>query len=174
MPAIEDRFKVHIAEVSDFDHPIEFQLHETREDKRDGDGYLGSVLKIAFNADHPYKLNWDGKHRSGASYCATTNQITFPKDFVVHGWLRGAHVGTFLLARYVRWARQWPGAEVKPIYLSSHDAKPENVERRQRLYEKAGFRFRDGEQGDKHSLPMLASELAVVDSWEAFIALSNR
>lgn len=171
---IEDRSKVHIAEVPDLDHPIEIQVQETREDKRDGDGYIGSALKIVFNADHPYKLSWSGKHHSGATYWASTNQITFPKDFVVPDWLRGAHVGTFLLARYVRWARQWPGALVAPIYLSTHDAKPENVERRQRLYEKVGFRFREGLQGDKHSLPMLASELVVVDSWEAFIALSSR
>lgn len=52
---------------------------------------------------------------------------------------RGAHIGTYLLDEVVRWARQWPAAQVRQISLSSVDGGDDNRERRNQLYEQFGI-----------------------------------
>ncbi|ANN80870.1 hypothetical protein BAU07_26475 (plasmid) [Bordetella flabilis] len=54
---------------------------------------------------------------------------------------RGAHIGTYLLDEVVRWAKQWPTAQVRQISLSTVDGSDENRERRNRLYEQFGIVF---------------------------------
>ncbi|OAD16486.1 hypothetical protein [Achromobacter insolitus] len=87
---------------------------------------------------------------------------------------RGAHIGTYLLDEVVRWARQWPAAQVRQISLSSVDGGDDNRERRNQLYEQFGIRFRYSE--DRKSgvsvTPMSAAELTPVapSVWDQDIA----
>ncbi|WP_323025753.1 hypothetical protein [Castellaniella sp.] len=77
---------------------------------------------------------------------------------------RGRHIGTYLFDEIVRWAQQWPDAQVKPIGLGRGDASDENRERRNTFYERFGIEFDYSE--DKHcgrSRPMLVRDLTPVD-----------
>lgn len=78
---------------------------------------------------------------------------------------RGAHVGTYLMDEVVRWAKQWPLAQVRRISLSPVDAENEAVMgRRNRFYEQFCIRFDYTQEGRSGvSLPMTAGELRPVD-----------
>lgn len=79
--------------------------------------------------------------------------------------LKGQHIGTYLMNRMVRWAKQWPGAAVNPITLLASDGRGPNRLRRNRFYEQFGiaFEYEDIEQCGGKSRPMLAAELREVD-----------
>lgn len=83
--------------------------------------------------------------------------------------LRGFHLGTYLQDEVVRWAKQWPNAAIRRIWLSPVDSQDENRERRNRFYEQFGIQFDYAEERKSGtSTPMLASALKPVDRvvWE--------
>lgn len=89
--------------------------------------------------------------------------------------LKGQHIGTYLMNRMVRWAKQWPGAALNPITLLASDGRGPNRLRRNRFYEQFGiaFEYEDVEQRGGRSRPMLAAELREVDpksTWGVNIA----
>lgn len=90
--------------------------------------------------------------------------------------LLGHRVGTYLMAKTVAWAKQWPTAEVMQIKLSWEDEKEGcwgggNKERRDRFYEQFGIAFTPGTPGNSitaKSKPMRAGELVIEDAEQAW------
>lgn len=90
--------------------------------------------------------------------------------------LEGQRIGTYLMNEIVMWVQQWPEASVRSVQLLSgqaHDAV--NKVRRNRLYEQFGlvFDYRDLEQCEGLSKPMLVSELTPVETWRQNIREQN-
>lgn len=86
--------------------------------------------------------------------------------------LRGLHLGSFAMSEVVRWAKQWPHAQVESISLAPGDAYPENRQRRNRLYEQFGivFDYDDDRRSAGRSRPMRAGDLSDCDTWRAWVA----
>lgn len=77
---------------------------------------------------------------------------------------RGHHIGTYLFDEVVRWAKQWPNAQVMTIKLSETDADDENRDRRNDFYQQFGIRFQFNEgQKSGRSMPMLVAGLQSVE-----------
>ena len=81
--------------------------------------------------------------------------------------LEGQRIGTYLMNEIVRWVQQWPEARVRSVELMVGQAYPKNKARRNRFYEQFGlvFDFRDTEQKEGLSRPMLAGALVPVETW---------
>ncbi|QJQ03088.1 N-acetyltransferase [Herbaspirillum rubrisubalbicans Os34] len=84
--------------------------------------------------------------------------------------IRGRRIATYLMNEVVRWAKQWPEAEVYPIELLHGQAiNSDEKERRNRFYARFGieFDFHDPiAQETGISKPMTAQGLKEVSSWE--------
>lgn len=87
--------------------------------------------------------------------------------------LRGKGIGTFFMNEIVKWAKQWPDAEVRRISLSPVDGSSENKDRRNRFYEQFGlqFTYSDPDLRGGVSKPMLVSELHPVDALKGHIQI---
>ncbi|WP_270820043.1 hypothetical protein [Aeromonas sp. Y311-2] len=85
--------------------------------------------------------------------------------------LEGMRIGTYLMNQIVKWAKQWPDATVRSIELLAGQAYSENKVRRNRFYEQFGlvFDYKDSEQREGLSQPMLAKALIPVDTWSSNI-----
>ena len=82
--------------------------------------------------------------------------------------LEGNRIGTYLMNEIVRWARQWPGADIREIELLAGQASSDNKDRRNRFYERFGlvFDYADSEHRAGKSRPMKVRDLKAVDSWQ--------
>jgi len=136
-------------------------------------------------------VNTDARHntsnRTGgnfqASYDRLANRISLtnaspygsPGAVMVHPALRGRRLGTYVFNIIVGWAKQWPSADINKITLSQTDAYPENLERRNQLYEQFGLKFEyaDALRNSGSSLPMQPSNLHQVEAWKQNITVHN-
>lgn len=76
--------------------------------------------------------------------------------------LHGRGIGSALLSMNARWLKQWPDSPIDSIKLSSADVRfPENRARRNRLYQRFGFRWSDVDPSEGHSYPLMISELVI-------------
>ncbi len=75
-------------------------------------------------------------------------------------------IGSFFMNEIVKWVKQWPESNVKPIALTDGLATPDNKERRDRFYEKFGleFEYSSPERASGYSRVMLARDLVSFDS----------
>lgn len=82
--------------------------------------------------------------------------------------MRGMHVGTHLMNEIVVWAKQWPTATVGTIQLLSSQATDDNKNRRNKFFEQFGLRFifDDENKCEGTSIPMIASQLTPVNTWQ--------
>jgi len=115
-----------------------------------------------------------------ASYSRRENRISLTGlspygrgGIMVADGLRGMRFGTYVFNIIVGWAKQWPSAEINIITLSENDAYPENRKRRNWFYEQFGleFDYTDAQHKSGRSLPMLASKLQHVTTWEKNIVV---
>ncbi len=85
--------------------------------------------------------------------------------------LRGQRIGTYLMNEIVVWAKQWPEAMVEPIKLEYGQSQDDNLDRRNRFYERFGlvFDYQDPEHRMGVSKPMPAKALTPVTSWQTNI-----
>lgn len=90
-------------------------------------------------------------------------------DFVLPADFRGFRIGGWLMTHIIRWAQQWPDANIRPIWLSEVDAGADNLERRNRLWISCGFRFNHENPRSGTSLPMKARDLTCPLSWHSNI-----
>jgi hypothetical protein len=82
--------------------------------------------------------------------------------------IRGRRLGTFLMNEIVKWAKQWPEAEVLPITLKkwqAHEGFENNKNRRNRFYVQFNIQFAydSGTNESGSSKPMKVSELQLAD-----------
>lgn len=87
--------------------------------------------------------------------------------------IKGNRVGTYLMSEIVKWAKQWPNANVRTVTLGTGQAQAENKDRRNKLYEKLGliFVYDNPDHKSGCSQKILASQLSIVTSWENNISL---
>lgn len=118
-----------------------------------------------------------GEFRARFSAFGTDPVVSLTSGAVVldlHG-LEGQRIGTYLMNEIVRWAKQWPQAQVARITLQASDARSEdNHLRRNRLYEQFNIRFDYGQDTTKsagQSLPMRAGDLTPVTAWQKNIVV---
>ncbi|WPH20798.1 hypothetical protein [Variovorax paradoxus] len=134
-----------------------------------------AMLRLHFRRVHPGCADWKvGQFEFTASYVPLLRRISLTGSGAMAGAitladlgadLKGQHVGTYLMNRMVRWAKQWPDAAVNPITLLASDGQGPNRLRRNRFYEQFGiaFEYEDAEQRGGKSRPMRAAELREVD-----------
>ncbi|WP_152038199.1 hypothetical protein [Paraburkholderia hospita] len=113
-------------------------------------------------------------------YSATDNRVSvtacgvWERGFVTLDLpgLEGQRVGTYLMNEIVRWARQWPDADVNNIQLLEGQAYKRNTVRRNRFYEQFGFTFdyMDAQHRAGMSHPVKVRDLKAVESWKDNIA----
>lgn len=118
----------------------------------------------------------NGRGEFQGSYSPSDNSVSLSsRDEAGHGFvtldlpgLEGNRIGTYLMNEIVRWAKQWPDADVRPIELLTGQAGGENQKRRIRFYERFGlfFDYGDTELRTGISRPMKVRELQTVDSWK--------
>lgn len=79
---------------------------------------------------------------------------------------RGRKLGSWAMNEIVKWAKNWPEAEVNLIKLSNVDA--DNKIRRNKFYENFGiiFEYYDSRKESGRSLPMKCIDLKNHESWE--------
>ena len=113
----------------------------------------------------PFKATYDG-------HSNVVNLVTGGL-FLDLAKLKGQRIGTYLMCSVVRWARQWPSAQVATIELVEGQASSDNKDRRNWLYEQFGIQF-DYVTDDKlagRSRPMRVADLLEVTAWEKNIAV---
>lgn len=86
-------------------------------------------------------------------------------EIVLPESMRSYRIGTWIITQSVLWSQKWPDHYVHPIMLSRVDATPDNLERRNRLWQAFGFRFEDENPIDGYSLPMRVEEFRLPDKW---------
>jgi GNAT superfamily N-acetyltransferase len=180
------RPRVYVLEIRDRDKhdrgPIAWlfveRVETCRKDERDGSVYEASI-RLSYERIAP-KLARDasGKGHFSGSYSrafgdgpavsltsATTTRGTVFLD-LPH--LDGQRIGTYLMNEIVTWVRQWPDARVRAVELLPGQAGDDNKARRNRFYEQFGlvFDYRDREQREGLSRPMLAAALTPVETWK--------
>lgn len=111
--------------------------------------------------NHPFSGKWERGVDGQDVVSITGGSVMLANPSAVP---RGAHIGTYLLDEVVRWAKQWPNAQVKRISLSDIDAEDANRERRNRFYEQFGieFDYADERRRSGCSRPMVAGALTPV------------
>lgn len=118
--------------------------------------------------DAHYRRDYVG---TGGQVCIT-GKLHAASVFLDPPPIRGRRIGTYLMNEVIRWAKQWPSADVKQIKLSSNQAGAThefNTERRNRFYKRFGIEFDYAEPLTKasgRSKAMKASQLQEVNSWE--------
>lgn len=107
--------------------------------------------------NHPFCGKWE-RFPDGQEKISITGGAV-----MLTGVPRGAHIGTYLFDEIVRWAKQWPKAQVRQISLSEVDADDVNRERRNSFYEQFGivFDYSNGRCSGR-SKPMSAQGLSPV------------
>jgi len=103
---------------------------------------------------------FDGRYSKGLGEQADMVSLTGGAIMMPYP-MRGKGIGTFFMNEIVKWAKQWPDAEVRRISLSPVDGSSENKDRRNRFYEQFGLRFSysDPDLRGGVSKPMLVSGL---------------
>ncbi len=141
-----------------------FRLLVEREEVR---GECSASIKLSYVSlgesfggfnNHPFCGKWE-RFPDGQEKISVTGGAV-----MLTGVPRGAHIGTYLFDEVVRWAKQWPNAEVRRISLSEVDGDDENRERRNAFYEQFGIEF-DYSEGKRAGIsrPMKAGDLTPVD-----------
>jgi GNAT superfamily N-acetyltransferase len=103
----------------------------------------------------------------GAVVCLTSLNLSGGAVFLDLPGLEGQHIGTFLMNEIVRWAKQWPDANVWPITLLIGQASADNKERRNRFYEQFGliFNYNDLSRRSGESRSMKVMDLKESNAW---------
>lgn len=119
-----------------------------------GKGYFSGGYSRGFG-DGPLVSLTSGSTAKGAVFLDLPN-------------LEGQRIGTYLMNEIVMWVQQWPEARVLSVELLSGQAHGENKARRNHFYEQFGlvFDYRDLEQCEGQSKPMLAATLTPVETWK--------
>ena len=152
-----------------------------RRDDRDGSVYEASI-RLSYERIAPkHSCRMSGKghfsggfsrgYGDGSSVSLTSESTSRGAVFLDLPGLEGQRVGTYLMNEIVEWVRQWPDATVRSVGLLSGQAHGENKARRNRFYEQFGleFDYRDPEQCEGLSRPMLAVALTPVGTWKSNI-----
>lgn len=122
--------------------------------------------------DAHYRRFFDG---TGGDICIT-GKLHAATVFLDPPHIRGRRVGTFLMNEVVKWAKQWPSADVMPIRVKREQAGTSfefHTERRNHFYERFGIVFVFDDEQTKvsgRSQAMKASQLQEVNSWKKNIA----
>ncbi|EGK3609087.1 hypothetical protein IOT31_004320 [Escherichia coli] len=144
--------------------------HEEFYEKQDG------VITRAWIKIHYQNLTCKGDEQ-GLMFCGgydgSSNFVSLSSTKMTHGYifvglnkLEGYGIGSFFMNEIVKWVKQWPESNVKPIALTDGLATPDNKERRNRFYEKFGleFEYSSPERASGYSRVMLARNLVSFDS----------
>lgn len=107
-----------------------------------------------------YIRNYMGKESVSLSGTGRVNG-----GYITTNGFEGHRLGTYLMSEVVRWAKQWPEANVETIKLGAEQAWPENLERRANFYERINIKFiyTDEEKHCGHSMPMLVKDLTIAE-----------
>lgn len=160
-------------------------LIERRERKRTTDRWATADVTISvsyreISSDCYGRETARGEFRG--SYHAHVNTVSITAGSLTGGMvvidppsLQGHHLGTYLMNEIIRWAKRWPDATVNTVTLLQGQSHGENRERRNRFYEQFGLKFdyTSSERKAGTSLPMLAQELSLMDSWKKNISEHN-
>ncbi|TJZ66691.1 hypothetical protein [Chitiniphilus eburneus] len=181
--------RICILEIKDRDkldgEPIAWLFVEREEtyrrDDRDGSVYEASI-RLSYERiapKHSYRMSGKGHfsggfsrgYGDGSSVSLTSESTSRGAVFLDLPGLEGQRVGTYLMNEIVQWVRQWPEATVRSVELLSGQAHGENKARRNRFYEQFGLKFdyRDPEQREGLSRPMLSEALTPVETWQSNI-----
>ncbi|WP_138922435.1 hypothetical protein [Hylemonella gracilis] len=164
-------------------NPIAWVLIERQEkfQKNEADdSVLTASVQISYECITPrnsYRVSGKGKFFGSYSRNSVDGMpmvaLTSPNDTLFFDpiELRGQRIGTYLMNEIVLWVQQWPEARVRPIKLVAGQAGEDNKERRNLFYTQFGikFDFRDSEQREGVSKPMLVKELTPVENWKESI-----
>lgn len=116
--------------------------------------------KFYFTASHTYRDFPDSKKE--------IISLTGGSVSIHNSLYRGQRIGTWMMNEIVKWAKQWPDANILKITLGEGDAYDENMERRNRFYEQFGieFNYHDESRKTGASRSMKAHKLNTVDFWD--------
>lgn len=97
----------------------------------------------------------------GGRICLTGSSPFQGAVFLEPDGLQGNRVGSFIMNKIVKWATNWPDAEINQIKLFAHQGRGENKLRRNRFYEQFGIRFdyKDNTHAEGIARPMQARSL---------------
>ncbi|NKF94868.1 hypothetical protein GO290_01947 [Ralstonia solanacearum] len=178
--------RIYVLEIRDRDmlddDPIAWLFIERREtyrrDERDGSIYEASI-RLSYERivpKHSHRLGGQGYFSGGysrgysnePSVSLTSESTSKGAVFLDLPDLEGQRIGTYLMNEIVTWVQQWPEATVRSVELLSGQARDDNKARRNRFYEQFGlvFDYRDPEQREGLSNPMLAAALTPVETWK--------
>jgi GNAT superfamily N-acetyltransferase len=138
------------------------------------------VSYLALDADVGPRTRTGGSF--AASYSKLTNRISLTGlspdsrgGIMMEDALRGMRLGTFVFNIIVKWAKQWPSANINSIELAEVDAYAQNKERRNRFYERFGlvFDYADVHAKGGSSRVMPAGELSLVTTWQQNIRVHH-
>lgn len=178
--------RIYVLEIRDRDKfngdPIAWLFIERQEtyrrDKRDGSIYEASI-RLSYERivpQHSHRQGGKGYFSGGysrgygnePSVSLTSESTSKGAVFLDLPDLEGQRIGTYLMNKIVTWVQQWPEATVRSVELLSGQARDDNKARRNRFYEQFGlvFDYRDPEQCEGLSKPMLAAALTPVETWK--------
>lgn len=138
---------------------------------------LGAKISLAYQTIGVRHGNFFDEKTCGGVFSAkyspsrSSVSLTSGAVFLDLPGLEGLHIGTYLMSEIIRWAQQWPDADVEQISLQA--AQGTNVEerlRRNRFYEQFGIRFAY-ETDDRmagHSLPTKVRDLIIGEACAAW------
>lgn len=135
---------------------------EQRRKHPNGEMYECSI-EIRVNAMGQHNAEtWGATYNPGGS--DEKGRIRLSNGFItLPECLQGRRVGTWIMNEIIKWASQWPNAEVQPIRLRKDQAYPENKARRNKFYEKFGFAVGlDTDEGSSQR-NLFVSDLRTVD-----------
>ncbi len=174
--------RIQVLEIRDRTRPdqeaIAWMLVEREETYARGQDGTVNEAKIKLSFQRLFSERLYHRDRSDyflGGYSKRFNTVSLTSDSLSSGGvfvdppeMRGQRLGTYLMSEIVQWVKQWPDASVNTVELIENQADVENRERRNRFYERYGlvFDYTDPEHQAGRSLPMLASDLKVVESWK--------
>lgn len=134
---------------------------------------IKKTIKNSVGGDKSIALDC-GQWGIAAQYDKHSNSVKLRKGVCVDVW-QGHLVGTCLMDQIICWARKHDGAIFAPIHLVRHQADDENRARRNRFYERYGFKFEFGDSIDRegYSRPIPVSELRELGSWQGNIRFTD-
>ncbi|MGP8291146.1 hypothetical protein ACT3OH_12860 [Vreelandella zhanjiangensis] len=174
--------RIMMLEVSNRDHEdgeplgwIVLEREETyRRDPYDESLY-DATIRLSYQRLAGSLSHQEGRKYFDGSYSALTNAVSLTSRSMAKGavfldlpGLEGHRIGTYLMNEIVRWAQQWPEANVNSIELVEGQAHGDNKARRNRFYEQFGlvFDYTDVEHREGRSRVMRAGELIQTEAWK--------
>jgi hypothetical protein len=172
-----------------FDYLLLLEIDETR-DYLDGEVYEAKlvvhyqvVASSPFRRKRPTRPSFvahylQSRDSAGGDVRLTGRLGAGAGLFVSPDSIKGMQIGTYLMNQVVKWAKQWPEADVFPIELLRNQAlldKGKNKTRRNDFYEqfKIEFDYDDMTKESGISKPMKAGQLDESRKWEENITEEN-